>query len=505
MIGFCVDPPQENDLSDVDTVRKSWRNKKTIVPDHVARFIDSIESFDNSVIITTECVRENGPAFMTKKMLHMQDFTFLEPDFSDRTLRQNGELCPKLYQLFISASTLRRLFHNADVKESKRITCNMLHPLSILYVVQDAGIIINKHQLDRTMSTLSTTIVTFNKLIVFEIDTLPPGPDQSLLLILPPAANVFIEDQKVMCNRQGNRVANIDIDHVTLKQKYDLEYLESGFNYVSPRQEHVPLSARQHIIYNFYSPYFKTVASLLPKTELIIFGDSYPYSTTYKPWNEELAVVNYLVELCKDYGAVVMTSTLYMHEEENTMQHLTDIVNQTVFFYNPVTEKHVYNVCVAELVQYSPTDNGIYSVLVRKSDIRQTIAFDVLSSPLTTSKTTDTFLTSVWHVRRKLDEHRVILDALPPLPRIDAFAKYGTEYIKVTNTTIDEDKITITYSITLEPKDYTIVFGLRVGNVTLNVELMQRVHVLAAAVGNDGDDGGSRLFRSGKLLDMMLQ
>lgn len=140
MIHFCLEPTQEDVLTDVPLIR-SDRNKQLVVPSYVDQLIRNITKFDNSQLKQYSRAKDILEQIETKQTLSLADFTFIEPDFTDRVLKKNGLLCDKLHQLVISYSTLERMFefgkNTFNVRQHKHILYNMLHLSSILYVFHD--------------------------------------------------------------------------------------------------------------------------------------------------------------------------------------------------------------------------------------------------------------------------------------------------------------------------------------------------------------------------------
>jgi hypothetical protein len=515
MIGFCVDPPEDSASADVIVAD---RGGKPVVPDSVSRFINGLAKFPNAAIEDATEIKNSKNDFETKKQLKIEDFLFVEADLKNRVLRKDGKICDRFRQLFISLSTIKKLYDERyDV--SKRITSNMLHTPAILYVlhtnsVSDRAIlkeVTNSENhlltLDLLMETNIRKITYFfegeTHLTVFALVTYPPFTDVKTCAILSPETKFVADGRSIVCKRDGkNFHNNINVDIPMIKEKYNASLISNEIEVVSSRQADSPVTEEHQIMYYFYDDRFSKGSF-----QLIIFGDSYPYHTETRDWNEELAVVNHLASLCTYDGAVVMTTTLYTHEDSDPLQRLTTLVNETASFSHPMKGHTVCNRCEATLVDYSPIIGKRKSVLIQFNKTRLYYSPEITSSPAPISVIAGKHVKSTWKYEFFPVKRYNSTSSVPALPSIDVFVKHDNNNITIIEAIMSDNEISITYRVGFASGTHDIVFEFRDGKILWVANLTQQIQVLAAtpAAVNDGDDGGSRLFRSGKLLDMMLQ
>jgi len=511
MIGFCVDPPQENAPSDVDNNDDRWKTARVRLSPESKQLIRDLEGLKNSVIKKELKKAQEarppdlGSKFITTDILSFENFTFVMPDYKNRILRKNGGgQCEKLYQLFISCNSLELLLSKAVYYQKKHILCNMLHPFCILYVVQkDRPVTYQtflKLEIYQYRPIASVLIGQDYWVSVFGIHTSPILLNSTIswLVVLSPDTTYFTKDRTIVCSHHKLKNIKINIDKESVPDAISAVIQGDKCDIVSENQTIKPLKETYYISYNFLDPYFHTAMN--GNYDIIVFGDSVPYSQLQGTWDEELEIVNKLSDMCNLTGVVIMTSTYYLHEGEVLLAKLADTVNTTLTFKNRFTTFDTTNDCYAELVSWSPTNANSQSVVIKKRNIGKRITFDKLSPLEPKHAFANELVTSEWPVS-------VTLHMVTRMPKTTAFIKNGVSKITIAQPVrVDKDRVSITYSAALDPGTYDVVFGLKVGEIELDVELPQQIQISAAAAAvADGGDGGSRLFRSGKLLDMMLQ
>jgi hypothetical protein len=527
---FCVPDAEGAVPTDAPVQRTSRRRAVPLAaPTGLQTILDHVSNIKSG--------NRKGKEFLSSFPKEIPGFRFVKANLTDHVLEEKGIACPKTDKLVIYYSTLFNLLGLRDVRlnytQRDVILCNMFknNDYVLLYVFgkeEESTYMLNTFkaykQYHKCTFTLGDTGVIMD---IFELAIAPTTVSKDVLVLLPESTECQItqDDQSnpyvIECIGQEDEIKNIKMDYQKLLEQCGIaaftNYLSGPtFSVVCPRSVQSPLlvpffeaqvatKSRPVMIPSYVACEGlnkRFIAAFTEEIKITVFGNALPYYNRNGTWDEELAVISWLVNLIDPYdygGVLLMVSTAYKHSTtEPPLRELAKRINTTALLENdsPVTFH-------ARLLEYSPVDSdeALYSIRVEKGNIANIIYFTKPSTPTPVHTISNALVHASWDMKS---------DQRPEAPFsvfVKTVAREGvaqdSRIITVHSSQFSSTQASITYSINSpESGTFNIVFGVQIGKNRLNVDL-HHIAVTATTTA-DSSSGSSLLFRSGRQLDMMI-